>query len=274
MNEKDIFYQFDHLDKKIDELNNSNKILTNKLNFLNEMIFNINYNLQDSKNYCPLCEEFSNFLPFGIINRENASCPNCRSLERSRFFYLTIKEKYSDLFNKDDVKFLHFAPEYPLYKVFREKENFNYYTADFNPDFYESEGIEIKYKVNMEDIPFIDNTFDIIYNSHVLEHVPDDHLAMSELYRVLKPNGVCFIMVPLSGNPKTLENDEYNTPELRLKFYGQEDHLRFYGSDFKGKLESVGFNVETIEVSKEYTAPIIKKVLGLFDGEIIFVCTK
>lgn len=264
--------QFEQLNKKIDELNRTNKILNNKLDFLNEILCNINYNLDDSNNFCPTCGNFSTFIPFSI--RKNALCPHCGSLERSRFVYLTFKEKYSELFNKENAKFLHFAPESNLYSIFSKKENLDYFPVDIDPEIYISRGISIRHKVNMENIPFGDNEFDIIYSSHVLEHVPNDRLAMSELYRVLKEDGICFIMVPLSGNPKTLENEAYNTPELRLKYYGQDDHLRFYGDDFKDRLESVGFNVETIEVTKEYTSPIFKKVLGLFDGEILFVCTK
>lgn len=40
----------------------------------------------------------------------------------------------------------------------------------------------------MENIPYEDETFDIIYTSHVLEHDPNDNKALNELYRVLKTN--------------------------------------------------------------------------------------
>jgi 2-polyprenyl-3-methyl-5-hydroxy-6-metoxy-1,4-benzoquinol methylase len=46
------------------------------------------------------------------------------------------------------------------------------------------------------DIPFDDNYFDIIISSEVLEHTPDPILAIKELYRVLKPNGICIITTP------------------------------------------------------------------------------
>jgi SAM-dependent methyltransferase len=45
-------------------------------------------------------------------------------------------------------------------------------------------------------LPFADATFDRIIASEVLEHVPDDVLAMAELARVLKPGGVLAATVP------------------------------------------------------------------------------
>lgn len=59
---------------------------------------------------------------------------------------------------------------------------------------------------------------------------------MCELYRVLKDDVVCIILIPQFNLETTLENDEYNTPELRRKYYGQEDYLTKYGLDFKDRL--------------------------------------
>ncbi|KZX12193.1 ubiquinone/menaquinone biosynthesis C-methyltransferase UbiE [Methanobrevibacter curvatus] len=124
----------------------------------------------------------------------------------------------------------------------------------------------------MQDIPYPDNTFDLIYNSHVLEHVPDDIKAMNELYRVVKPyNGKIVIMVPILKE-ETLEKEEYNTPELRSKYYGQFDHLRAYGKDFSERLKSVGFNVEVVSKDNLINKDEIKKH-GRINDEI-YVCTK
>ena len=45
-------------------------------------------------------------------------------------------------------------------------------------------------------LPFADNTFDAIVAAEVLEHLPDDRQAMSELVRVLKPGGRLAVTVP------------------------------------------------------------------------------
>ena len=99
-------------------------------------------------------------------------------------------------------------------------------------------------------ISFQDNSFDIIFCSHVLEHIPDDRLAMRELYRVLKPNGFAILQVPIkdvfNGRviEKTYEDFSITTPEGKEKAFGQNDHVRVYGRDFKERVSSVGFQVK------------------------------
>ncbi|MBK9638573.1 MAG: class I SAM-dependent methyltransferase [Bacteroidetes bacterium] len=47
-----------------------------------------------------------------------------------------------------------------------------------------------------EELPFADQSFDMVYSSHVLEHIPDRSKALKEIYRVLKPGGIHFCVVP------------------------------------------------------------------------------
>ena len=131
--------------------------------------------------------------------------------------------------------------------------------------------------VDMCDIKYGDNSFDVIYNSHVLEHVADDIKAMKELYRCVKPSsegGYVVLMVPLDIRlEKTIEDEKYNTPSLRLKYYGQEDHVRKYGRDFKDRLISVGFDVEELTCDEFVEQSLIEKY-GMINNETIFVCRK
>ena len=48
----------------------------------------------------------------------------------------------------------------------------------------------------MADLPFLDNSIDVVFNSAVLEHVPNPKKVIDEIYRVLKPNGVIFTAFP------------------------------------------------------------------------------
>ena len=126
----------------------------------------------------------------------------------------------------------------------------------------------------MESIAYESNTFDMIYHSHVLEHVPNDIVAMNELYRVLKPNGYCVILVPINFSlNETLEKEEYNTPELREKYYGQHDHVRYYAMDIVNKLKYVGFDVSPI-FSEEIFEFETEMDLYKINHDVAFICKK
>ena len=116
--------------------------------------------------------------------------------------------------------------------------------------------------------------FDFIISCHVLEHIPNDIKAMSELYRVVKSDGVVFLMVPLFRDlDKTFENEEYNTDELRTKYFGQKDHVRKYAMDFKDRLESVGFNVSTFG-PEDIDKNLVVKYGVSNKNDIVFICKK
>ena len=126
--------------------------------------------------------------------------------------------------------------------------------------------------MDVQDIPYDNNTFDYIIINHVLEHVPQDKKAINEIYRVLKPGGVAFISVPIGGEI-TNEDERINTPELRLKYYEDPTHLRLYGRDLKGKLEDFGFEVEEY-CSGTYFSKKDKKLYNLPDDEYTYICRK
>lgn len=260
-------------EKLINELNNQNYMLLKEINLLKRLIIK-NKNFNDmQENYCPICENFSKFKPFGITSRSNALCPHCHSLERHRLVYFLMQRRYGHMLEHENIKLLHFAPEVPFYRLFKKFNNIDYYPVDFNPEIYEARNIHIRDKVNMENLQYEDNMFDFIYHCHVLEHIPNDLKAMGELYRVLKEGGVCVTLAPVFNIPKTIEKEEYNTPELRLKYYGQEDHLRKYGLDFKDRLESIGFNVEELLSTAIISSEVENKLYGIRHDRV-YICTK
>jgi len=71
-------------------------------------------------------------------------------------------------------------------------------------------------------LPFPDGAFDRVICSEVLEHIPDDLSAMSELARVLRPGGTMAITVPRFG-PELINwalSDEYhNVPGGHIRIY-------------------------------------------------------
>ena len=97
-------------------------------------------------------------------------------------------------------------------------------------------------KMDVCDIRHPDGTFDAIYCSHVLEHVPDDRKAMREFFRTLKPGGWAVLNVPVTVD-ETVEDPDETDPAERLRRFGQDDHVRRYGPDYADRLKEAGFRV-------------------------------
>lgn len=196
---------------------------------------------------CPICNvKLRKFLPYGNKGLENRLCPSCLSLERHRLLWLWLNEK-TDFFSGKH-KMLHIAPEQPFIKRFRKLKNIDYTTADLVSPLADV-------KLDVQNIPYPDNTFSIIFCNHVLEHVENDIIAMKEIYRVLKKRGWAVMQVPVDWNrDKTFEDSSIVDPKEREKYFGQYDHLRFHGTDYPDRLRSVGFDVDNNDFLKRFSA--------------------
>jgi SAM-dependent methyltransferase len=216
---------------------------------------------------CPVCEQgFTKFLPYGRLNpRENALCPNCLALERHRLMYLYLKEKTN--FFKDDLYVLHIAPEYCFIDRFEKLKNLRYLTADI-------ESPLAKVKMDIEKIQYEDNTFDVIFCNHVLEHVNDFDKATSELYRVLKPGGWAIMQSPQDMRlPKTIEDPTITDPRERERVFLQSDHLRLFGQNYGEELKRAGFEVLEDDFVKQLPVETVNKY-ALPKDEIVYFCRK
>jgi predicted SAM-dependent methyltransferase len=215
---------------------------------------------------CPCCNgHFRTFLQFGIKSRPNALCPKCGSLERHRLLWLYLKHR-TNLFS-ENLKVLHFAPEYIFQRTFKTMLNLDYISADLDSPI-------ALVKIDITNILYKDNMFDAILCNHVLEHVLDDKKAMRELFRVLKPGGWAIIQVPIWTNRnETFEDQTITSPEQRKRIFGQPDDVRMYGKDYKDRLEKAGFVVKVDDYVKELDAKTIKKYC-LMEDEDIYFCIK
>ena len=223
---------------------------------------------------CSICEKkFITFLPYGVppsALRPNALCPNCNSLERTRIYwkFLTARSNFFDL--KKDV--LHVAPESKLFEKFSSSPLINYFPVDKFTEGYRYPTGTIN--MDITELDYADNKFDFILCSHVLEHIPNDILAMSELYRVLKPGGWGLLQVPIEMDREfTYEDYSITSPEERQKAFGQFDHVRIYGKDYIDKLSSVGFEVELDDYSRNISEAD-KFRYGFGKGESLFIVRK
>ncbi len=194
---------------------------------------------------CPVCHsQFRQFLPYGRKGRSNALCPRCLALERHRLMWLYLQRKTT--FFTQPLKVLHIAPELCFIDRFEAQENLEYITADI-------ESPLAKVKMDIHDIPFEDDSFDVVFCNHVLEHVRDDGRAMQEMHRVLKPGGWGIMQIPLFFPlpEATYEDASITSPAEREKAFGQNDHVRLYGKDYPQRLEKAGFKVTEDWLAKE-----------------------
>ena len=212
-------------------------------------------------------KSYRKFLPYGYQKiRKNVLAPGTFSLERHRLFWIYPKNE-TDFFSATKKKVLHFAPEQAFYNQFKKIKKINYTTTDlFSP--------LADVKADICNLPFKDNEFDYIFCNHVLEHIPDDNKAMSELFRVLAPNGIGVFQIPQDLSREfTFEDYSIKDPKERATIFGQYDHVRVYGRDYFDKLREIGFNVTAIDYTKKLTKKEIDKY-RLAQGELIPVCRK
>lgn len=197
------------------------------------------------------------------------ACWLCNSYPRTRLLYYWLINDYKIL-QADKISILHVAPEVQISNEFRKFKNIEYICIDKH-----CEGYKYPSYVKNGDVrhlEFENCTFDMVICNHVLEHIKDDIVAMSEIKRVLKKNGVAILMIPIDTDlDKSIEEkmDENLTPSEREERFGQYDHVRIYGKDYFDRLKEVGFSVERVSYSDELAAKY-----GFMSGEEVIICKK
>ena len=214
--------------------------------------------------FCPCCcHSFRRMRDWGPV--ANCRCPHCGSLQRQRLLMLYFQQR-TDLFRADH-RVLHLAPEPSLGRPLSRLPNIDYVTADLNLP-------TVDVRLDATDMPFRDGHFDVTLGLHVLEHIPDDVAAMREIFRTLRPGGWAVLQVPVDLSlPTTLEDPTITDPAERLRVFGQEDHVRFYGADYLDRLRSVGFDV-TVDEFARTLSPRVTRSYVIDESEEIFVCRK
>ena len=236
-----------------------------KFSYIFSKIFSFLYRGDDYE--CPICGgKFKKMMPYGNNADVNRLCPTCLSLERHRAMWLYLKQTN---FFTDKLKVLHVAPEQPFFKKFKAQENLDYTTADLVSPLADV-------KMDIQDIPFEKNTFDVVICNHVLEHVDSDIKAMKEFYRILKKGGWAILQVPINFDlQKTYEDATITSQKEREKHFGQYDHVRFHGLDYPNRLREAGFEVVNYELSKEISKELIERYrLARRGEEILYVSYK
>lgn len=219
---------------------------------------------QGNNYYCPFCDNsFRKFLKGGYPNplaekmeiigagkRSNMLCPRCYSTDRDRLIYLYLKEK-TDVFDKSQ-KILHIAPTGSMKHLLENIPHIEYETGDKYEEGYRGYYYDRDVtQMDVTDLPFEDDRFDMVICNHVLEHVKEDVEAMKEIRRVMKKQGKAILQVPVAlALSETDEVDPGNAEEREMRF-GQFDHVRLYGRDYKDRLQKAGFTAEVHNPGKD-----------------------
>ena len=145
---------------------------------------------------CPICGYNGPFMDKN--NRLRAKCPKCGELERARMAMLVVNQIYDDK-KASETDVLHISPENFLRKIFKEK-----YKSYISSDLYRE---DVDHQFDIQSIPYPDNSFDLVFASHVLEYVKNDRRAIQEIKRVLRPGGLAFLPVPMLHD-KTIDFEE------------------------------------------------------------------
>lgn len=160
------------------------------------------------------------------------------------------------------------APEPALSAVIGKHSNIDYLTADLN-------SASAMVKMDITEIDYPDQSFDVIICNHVLEHIIDDSRAMSELRRVLKSGGWGILQVPISLSlAQTYEDFSITDPTEREQVFGQSDHVRIYAIDYLDRLKESGFQVDPFAWWTDREFSDSNNKYGLLKDESIFVVSK
>lgn len=192
------------------------------------------FNFSKPKFVCPICAYRGPFRsvspPSGT--RQYAQCPACKAMERHRLQYLALESLLRDL-PCASMKLLHVAPE-PFFRAYFQKHFGGYETTDLF-----MKGVD--HRADLTNLPFADASYDMVFASHVLEHIRDDAKALAEIHRILRPGGLAVLPVPLLAE-HTVEYPEPNPAEAH--------HVRAPGyADYFDRYKAIFNQVETIASS-------------------------
>lgn len=185
----------------------------------------------------------------------NSICPNCNSRSRHRGLFFLYKNLLGNL--TSHVSVMHFAPEPVFYQLFKSNDQVVYQTADLFLS-------DVDFKEDIQNLRFSDSSYDLVLCNHVIEHVPNDAAALSEMSRILKPGGKAIITIP--GDFERGQTIYFN----HLRYNG---HYRDYGLDVVKKMRNYFKTVECVNMHI-FNIGSNKMKYGIRPSDIAFICKK
>ncbi len=213
-------------------------------------------------------EKFGTIHPASALETFNIAafyCPRCDASDRERLTALYLERVFRSFDPGRSYRLIEFAPNEALPKWLKRHPFISYTSADLM-----RKTVDERIDLTAMD-RCADRSVDIILCSHVLEHVPEGRKAMREIRRVLKPDGLAVLLVPMVvGLDETHEDPSINTDALRWKYFGMGDHVRQYGKrDFVARLEDAGLQVEQLDV--DYFGADAFRRAAIADNSVLYV---
>lgn len=92
------------------------------------------------------------------------------------------------------------------------------------------------------EVPLASETFDVVYIQHVLHHIGDVKRALKEVWRVLKPGGILFLIETIEDSPIIRFGRKYYP-----KWLGDEINAPFYFESLQKLVINNGFRIDQAE---------------------------
>lgn len=200
------------------------------------------------------------------LNKEEYSCPQCGGSDRDRLIISFLKKEGLDE-AREGMKVLQIAPAAVITSwIQRHCPHIAYETTDLYMD-------NVSFQSDIMNMDMIrDDTYDVIICSHVLEHVQDDRKALSEMKRILKPDGKIVFLVPLDLNASDIDEEWGLSEAENWRRFGRGDHCRLYNKDgMMHRLEEF-FCVHSL--GKEYFGEEMFQQCALTDTSTLYLLTK
>lgn len=219
---------------------------------------------------CPCCgwflRAFTTRSAF-LARSRDGYCPRCNAKARHRRLWLYLAAHACLPGPEGDAALLEVAPWWALARRLRHMPGIRYVGVDL-----QARGAGADVVGDVARLPFAGGSFDGLLCIHVLEHVVADRQAMAELFRVLKPGGWAAVSVPIRLGQATHEDASVTDPVERARLFGEPGHVRFYGADFRARLEAAGFAV-TMDPAGGVPDDMRRRY-GLRTDENIFFCRR
>jgi SAM-dependent methyltransferase len=215
-----------------------------------------------SRHECPCCgRRMGRFARFhGAYDQ----CPGCGSLMRHRSLLLYLRDVVR--IGGRPLSLMQVAPNRGVMRWLEARPALELVSVDLSSPL-------AAVRADITDLPFEDESFDMVICAHVLEHVPDDRKAIAELFRSLRPGGTAILQVPPSDLEETFEDPSITDPRERERLFQQYDHVRLCGADYLDRIGEAGFDVTRVDYPATLE-PATRELYGLRPGEPFYLSVK